>query len=223
MERLALRYTVETFVLGGQSYGGLLAQAYLAYIPRTVEKLILSSSGLADYGKAWLPVEYAFIALVRFLPEKSVKNLLTGGLLKFITLPKAERLVWVEAIQSVMQNDLSRADVVSHFAVAADLIRKGFINPTAYHNWPGCVLVLIAEDDPTQSKKDIPRYEKLFGGSVEVVNMGTWVTPPLFDPEICFVFRTGSCSRRVVALLTLNDPRWSELQSNYGDGRVLNC
>jgi len=42
------------------------------------------------------------MALARLLPEKPVKNLLTGGPLKAITLPAAERLEWVEAIQAVM-------------------------------------------------------------------------------------------------------------------------
>ena len=164
---------IDTFALGGQSYGGLLAQAYLAHRTRAVERLILSSTGPADYGKGWLPVEYVAMALARLLPEKTVKNMLTGGLVKFIHLPEAERAEWLEAINAVMQNELSRADVISHFGVAADLIRKGIVTPAAYQNWTGRIIVLSAENDPTQSKKDIPRYEKLFGRAVEVVNMGS--------------------------------------------------
>jgi len=163
---------VHAFALAGQSYGGMLAQAYLARRPESVERLILSSSGPADYGRAWLPVECACIALVRLLPEKAVKNLLTGGLLKAFTLPEDERAEWLQAIDAVMQHDLSRADVVSHFAVAADLIRKRIVAPSAYRDWKGGVVVLSAENDPTQSKKDFPRYEKLFGRAVQVVNMG---------------------------------------------------
>ena len=163
---------VHAFALAGQSYGGMLAQAYLAHMPEAVERLILSSSGPADYGRAWLPVEYACIALVRLLPEKTVKNLLTRGLLKAFTLPEDERGEWVQAIDAVMQHELSRADVVSHFAVAADLIRKRIVAPSAYRDWKGSVVVLSAENDPTQSKKDFPRYEKLFGRAVQVVNMG---------------------------------------------------
>jgi pimeloyl-ACP methyl ester carboxylesterase len=175
---------VDTFVLGGQSYGGMLAQAYLAHKGKAVEQLVLSSTGPADYGKAWLPAEYAFIALARLLPEKTVKNLLISGLLKAITLPESERAEWLEAIHAVMQNDLSRADVVSHFAVAADLIRLGVVSPAAYQDWTGQAIVLSAENDPTQSKKDIPRYEKLFGRPVEVVNMGEMGhTAALFNPD----------------------------------------
>lgn len=77
-----------------QSYGALLAQAYLAHRPGTVEQLILSRAEPANYGKSWLHAEYAAIALAQLLPEKTVKNMLTGGLLKFLTLPEAERVEW---------------------------------------------------------------------------------------------------------------------------------
>jgi pimeloyl-ACP methyl ester carboxylesterase len=172
------------FMLGGQSYGGMLAQAYLARKGNPVKRLILSSSGPADYGKAWLPVDDALVALARLLPEKTVKNLLFGGLMKIIHAPEAERTEWMEAIQSVMQNDLTRADVVSHFAAPSDLIQKGLVTPAAYQNWPGRVVILSAENDPTQSKKDIPRYEKLFGRAVEVFSMGDMGhTAALFNPD----------------------------------------
>jgi len=51
-----------------QSYGGLLAQAYLAHRAKAVKRLILSSTGPANYGKGWLPVEYVAMALARLLP-----------------------------------------------------------------------------------------------------------------------------------------------------------
>lgn len=124
------------------------------------------------------------MALAQLLPEKFVKSLLVGGLLRAMTLPESDRAEWLEAINAVMHNDLSRADVISHFAVAADLIRKGTVTPTAYRNWAGRIIVLSAENDPTQNKKDIPRYERLFGRSVEVVNMGTMGhTAALFNPD----------------------------------------
>ena len=175
---------VDRFVLGGQSYGGMLAQAYLVHKGQAVERLILSSSGPAVFGKGWIPLEYVIIALVYLLPEKTVKNMLAGGLAKLITVPEAERREWLEAIHAILQHDLSRADVVSHFAMAADLIRKGLITPAAYRNWTGRIIVLSAENDPTQSKKDIPKYEKLFGREVQVYNMGDMGhTALLFNPD----------------------------------------
>jgi pimeloyl-ACP methyl ester carboxylesterase len=175
---------VETLTLGGQSYGGMLAQAYLAHHGKVVERLILSSTGPADYGKAWLPVEYFCMGLARVLPETTVKNLLVGGLLKVISVPASKRAEWQEAIYAIMQNDLSRADVVSHFSVAADIIRKRMITPAAFQNWSGRILVLSAQNDITQSKKDIPHYEKLFRRTVEVIDMGDMGhTAALFNPD----------------------------------------
>lgn len=163
---------IDSFTLGGQSYGGLLAQAYLAHRPEAVDRLVLSSSGPADYGRAWLPAEHALMALARLLPERTVKKLLVGGLLKAIVLPDAARGEWAAAIDAIVQDDLSRADVVSHFAVAADVIRKGLVTPAAFRDWTGRILVLSAENDPTEGNKDVPRYERLFGRGVRVLSLG---------------------------------------------------
>jgi pimeloyl-ACP methyl ester carboxylesterase len=175
---------VPVVTLAGQSYGGMLAQAYLAHRPEAVKRLILSSSGPADYGKAWLPVESACIALARLLPEKKLKNMLAGGLLKLVVISEDKRAEWSEAMNHIMQDELTRADVVSHFSVAADLIKKGSVKTSAHANWSGRIVVLSAENDPTQNKNDFPRYEKLFGRPVEVINMGSMGhAGVLSDPE----------------------------------------
>jgi len=163
---------VDCFSLGGQSYGGGLAQVYLTHKIKSVERLILSSTGPGNYPKAALPALNVFIALARFLPEKTLKRLMTRLLLKLITVPEAERAEWGETINTLMQNDLSRADIVSHFAVAADRIHQDIVKPAAYQNWTGRVIVLSSENDPTQRKNNIPRYEQLLGRAVAVVNMG---------------------------------------------------
>ncbi|MFY9919655.1 MAG: hypothetical protein WAL26_14820 [Mycobacterium sp.] len=62
--------------------------------------------------------------------------------------------------------------MVSHFAVAADLIRTQVVNPAAVQRWNGRAVVLSAVNDPTQSKKDLPRYERLFGQRVDVISLG---------------------------------------------------
>jgi pimeloyl-ACP methyl ester carboxylesterase len=163
---------IPRFHLGCQSYGGVLAQPYLALHPQAVDRLVLSSTGPADYGPAWLPVEYLAIGLVRLLPERQVKNLLAGGLGKVLSTAPEQKVNWLAALQATFDHDLTRADVVSHFAVAADIIKKRLVRPEAFRAWNGRAVVLSAENDPTQSKKDRPRYEKLFGRPVEVISMG---------------------------------------------------
>ncbi|CAG0927884.1 hypothetical protein TFLX_00672 [Thermoflexales bacterium] len=176
---------ITTFTLAGQSYGGMLAQAYLAHQGTAVERLILSSTGpVTAIGKVWLPVMSIVIALARILPEKNVKKLLAGELLKHIDVPAAERAEWLDIINGILQNDLVRADAVSHFAVATDMLKRGWVVPAAYQNWTGRIIVLSAKNDPTQRKEDFPRYEKLFGRPVEVLEMGSLGhTAALFDPD----------------------------------------
>ncbi len=175
---------IETFILAGQSYGGLLAQAYLTHRQKAVEWLILSSTGPADYGRAWLPADYVAIALAHLLPERVVKGLLIRGLLNMVAVPDAERAQWRQTITAVLQDELTRADVVSHFAVAADLIQTRIVTPAAYRTWTGHVVALRSESDPTQNVQDIPRYERLFGRHVEVIDLGLMGhAAALFDPD----------------------------------------
>lgn len=175
---------VNRFALGGQSYGGLLAQGYLARRPEAVERLVLSSTGPATYGPLWALVDDLAIALVRLLPEQRVKRLLAAGLGKVITTPEGGEEAWRQAIEHVLVNELSRADVVSHFAVAASLIRSRQIDRRVLAAWPGAVFVLTAENDPTQSPKDIPAYAALFGRQPLVLSLGTMGhTAALQDPE----------------------------------------
>jgi pimeloyl-ACP methyl ester carboxylesterase len=175
---------IHRFHLGGQSYGGVLAQPFLARHPHAVDRLVLSSTGPADFGPAWLPVEYLAIALVRLLPEQRVKRLLAGRLAKVLTTVPEQRDDWLAALRETFEHDLTRADVVSHFAVAADIIKARLVRPGAFQAWDGRAVVLSAENDPTQQETDRPRYEKLFGRPVELISIGqAGHTAALLDPQ----------------------------------------
>lgn len=175
---------VGTFDLVGQSYGGMLAQAYLAQRPDKVRRLILSSAGPADYGRCWLPAERLFITLARAVPETTLKGVLGAGLSRLARqLPPTERMEMTGLIKTILRTELHRADVVSHFAVATDLIRTQLVTPSAFQAWKGRIIVLTAENDPTQSKTDIEHYQNLFGRGVDVISLGRLGhTAPLTDP-----------------------------------------
>ena len=86
-------------------------------------------------------------------------------------LPQPRRTELADVIRSIVREELCRADLVSHFAVAADVIRTQIVTPPAFQGWRGEV-VLTAENDPTQSSKDIARYQRLFGRRPEVMSLG---------------------------------------------------
>ena len=152
--------------------GGMLAQAYLAHRPEAIQRLVLSSAGPADYARLWLAAEKLFTLLAHGLPEKMLKELVSIGLVRLTyPLPQPRRTELADVIRSIVREELCRADLVSHFAVAADVIRTQIVTPPAFQGWRGEV-VLTAENDPTQSSKDIARYQRLFGRRPEVMSLG---------------------------------------------------
>ena len=122
---------VERCVLVGQSYGGFLAQAYVAARPEVVEQLVLSSSGPADYSRGWLPVEYLFIGVVRVLPVRWVRTILLRKVRGIVSAPEADLASWQDAIRRTVDG-LGRPDIVSHFAVPADVIRRRLVTPAGF-------------------------------------------------------------------------------------------
>lgn len=162
---------VDRCVLVGQSYGGLLAQAYVAARPEVVTQLVLSGSGPADYGRGWLPVEYLVIGLVRVLPVRWVRGLLMRAVLRVVTAPEADLASWQDALRHTVDG-LGRPDIVSHFAVPADVMRRRLITPAAFRTWEGRAAMLVARNDPTRSPKDRTRLEALLGRPVRLVDLG---------------------------------------------------
>ena len=128
--------SVDTVALVGQSYGGMLAQAYLAHRPDAVQRLVLSSAGPADYAWPWLAAEKLFTLLAHVLLEKMLAQLVSIGLVRLTyPLPQPKRTESADVIRTIVREELCRADVVSHFAVAADVIRTQIVTPAAF----GCV------------------------------------------------------------------------------------
>ncbi len=163
---------VSQFSIGCQSYGGLIAQAYLASKGNKVKKLVLSSTGPVENNRLWIPLLTACVKIFKIMPEKVAKNFFFGGLGKIITVPKGTKTAWVEALKNIITNELSKQDVVSHFAVGLDTIRNNKIKPDVFKGWTGTAVVLRSDNDPTQGKKDILLYSKLFCRPLKVISMG---------------------------------------------------
>ncbi|KZS67629.1 alpha/beta fold hydrolase [Mycobacterium ostraviense] len=102
--------SVDSAALVGQSYGGTLAQAYLAHRPDVVERIVLSSTGPADYARGWLAVETVFIWLAKGLPQNILKRVVASGLVRLTReLPRDKRLEVASLIRKTrMGADLPR-------------------------------------------------------------------------------------------------------------------
>ncbi len=136
------------------------------------------------YGKSWLPVEHVLIALARTLPERAVKDTFVSGLSKAVSVPDEKRREWATALKTILMDELVREDVISHFAVAAQVISEGTELRCALRDWVGCVAIMSAENDSTQDASDVQKYEAVFGRAVRVIRMGSvGHTAALRDPR----------------------------------------
>jgi hypothetical protein len=124
------------------------------------------------------------LAVVReTVVAQRVKRLLAGQLGKVLTTDLKDREDWRAALRETLEHDLTRADVVSHLVVAAEIIKTHLVRPGAFHAWNGRAVVLRADDDPTQGRRDRPRYERLFERHVKTIGMGkAGHAAALFDP-----------------------------------------
>ena len=168
----------------GQSYGGLLAQAFLAAHPGRINRLVLSSSGPADYGRLWVPALAVAILAARVLPKRWSASLLLAGLTGLLPAGSDPDGNWAAVLRHTVRHDLTRADMVSHFSVAADVARRQLVRPERFQQWRGDAVVLRAENDRTQDAGDIPRLQRLLGRPVRTISMGpAGHTAALLEPE----------------------------------------
>jgi pimeloyl-ACP methyl ester carboxylesterase len=117
------------------------------------------------------------------LPTGALRHALAMLLPRVLSVPAGQRKEWTEVVRRTLLDDLTDADVVSHFAVIADMIRGRVVRAEAYARWTGDVVVLAATNDPTQGGRGVRRLERLFGRPVEVISLGELGhTAPLMDP-----------------------------------------
>ncbi|MDP9988238.1 pimeloyl-ACP methyl ester carboxylesterase [Arthrobacter oryzae] len=172
--------------VAGQSYGGLLAQAFLASHPERIGRLVLSSSGPADYGLLWVPALTVATFAARVLPKRWSASLLLAGLTGLLPAGSDPDGDWAAVLRHTVRHDLTRADIVSHFAVAADVARRQLVRRERFQQWHGDAVVLRAENDRTQATRDIPRLQRLLGRPVQTISMGlAGHTAALLEPEAC--------------------------------------
>jgi pimeloyl-ACP methyl ester carboxylesterase len=168
----------------GQSYGGLLAQALVARRPDRVDRLVLSSTRPGDRGPGWAVAAGVAAAVIRALPEHTVQLLLSERLERLVQAPSAQAHALRSVVREVVEHDLTRDDLVSHFTVARDIVRRRTITPEAFAPWTGHAVLLRARNDPTQHHGDFQRWQRLFGREPEVVDMGdAGHAAALVDPE----------------------------------------
>lgn len=133
-------------VMGG-SYGGLVAQVFARRLPDRTASLILSHTLLPDpeTGRSiartmrWLRLMPE--AILRVFFKKTMSRLMTKDATPEIALMNAH-------FAEVVDFHLSKAQLVSLMARAVDVAERYTFTPDDLKDWPGRILILMADDDP---------------------------------------------------------------------------
>lgn len=159
---------IKKVILIGQSYGGIIAQAYMLYRPEKVSRLILSNSGPLQFSIASRFALKVALKVVDFLSEKNAKRLFCKMILQ--VFPKQDRSQpMAGAVKEIVLGEFKKADVHSHFSVVESLLPV--LKDKTYKGTTD-IFVLQSEDDRTQSKRDIKKYVALYGEKVQFVSLG---------------------------------------------------
>jgi pimeloyl-ACP methyl ester carboxylesterase len=134
-----------THVLGG-SYGGFVAQVFVRRHPGLTRSLVLSHTFPPDpvSGKTikrmvrWLPL----------LPEWGLRRLMGKWLGSLMPAKTAETTLLVAMFEELLYHRLNKADILSTIWRTIDYCAQEY-TPQDLAGWPGKVLLVIADDDPS--------------------------------------------------------------------------
>jgi pimeloyl-ACP methyl ester carboxylesterase len=132
-------------VLGG-SYGGFVAQAFVRRHPGLTRSLVLSHTFPPDPVKVkairriarWLPL----------LPEVGLRWLMGRWLNPLMPAKRPETALMNAMFEELLYYRLTKADILSIFWRTIDYIQQVY-TPQDLADWPGKVLLVMADDDPS--------------------------------------------------------------------------
>ena len=146
-------------VVGG-SYGGLVAQVFVRRHPDKSTKLVISHSFAPDPegGKKlkgavrWLPL----------LPIGPLRTLLRKRLGVLLPEGHAESALLKAEFNEVIDRHLTRESIISAYRRAMDFTTNYVFTPQDLAEWPGEVLLIMADDDPATPEPVREEMKRLY-------------------------------------------------------------
>jgi 3-oxoadipate enol-lactonase len=139
-------------VVFGGSFGGLLAQAFFRRRRAQVQDLVLLSTGPPSPSvgarTAWMK------RLMRLLPFPVMRGMMRLEISRHLDAPlPAEHAARVaefrQRLDHYFENTLTKRTLLSRVALSADFNRNERYAPEDSDGWPGRVLVVESDDDPS--------------------------------------------------------------------------
>jgi pimeloyl-ACP methyl ester carboxylesterase len=135
----------QTHVLGG-SYGGFVAQVFVRRHPGLTRSLVLSHTFPPDPANVktikkmagWMPL----------LPEGILRRVMGKRLRVLMPVKTAETSLFHAMFEELLYDRLTKADILSTIWRTVDYYAQQY-TPQDLAGWPGKVLLVMADDDPS--------------------------------------------------------------------------
>lgn len=171
-------------IILGQSYGGLVAQAFLRRFPARVKKLVLSSTGpLAEWSRP-KKIALALSHLLLRLPEKVQLALYKRALRPVLSVPEAERAFWHAYLDELFGERLTKGDVKSQFDTLRHGVAEYAYNEGEQSSWEGVVFIIDADNDPGGSEADLRRMQAIYPQAEVCLIPGAGHTAAMAEPVL---------------------------------------
>ncbi len=172
----------QAHVLGG-SYGGVVAQVFVRRHPDRTEKLVISHAGCPDpkRGKKivgalrWLRL--LPMALLRAIVSKRLAGLLPEG-------PAAAMLA--AYVTEVLTYQTTKEGLLNGFRRGADFDLNRSFTPEDLVDWPGRILLVMADDDPSTPEPVRRAMQALYPQAEVHLFHGTGHAAPILKQEEYF-------------------------------------
>ena len=146
---------VQTVFVLGQSYGGMLAQAFAQRFPGRVKRLVLSNT---KHLPALTRVQRLQFMLGRRLLQLLPGALLIAGYKKAFfallapSLPE-DKAFWQSYADEIAAKRWNKADILSTYLTIEDALVKYGIPTNGGSHWKGDVLIVDGEGDPANAER----------------------------------------------------------------------
>lgn len=169
VEVLLKKYGVGKIFVLCQSYGAIVGECFIKRFPQQISKIVISGAAPLEISfREKLIINFRTL-LIKTLPGKIVSQIYKKNLLKVIDYNPEDASFWMEYLDYLFENFLSKKDALSHFQSTIEAIKK-YSYKKSPNSYMGDVLILKGEDDKLISDLDIQKVSDYYKGSkIEII------------------------------------------------------
>lgn len=137
----------------GQSYGGLVCQAFLQRFPGRARRVVLSGTAPLISVRWKVQLIHLLLPLATALPERMLMRIFRRLLTPMITTQAEARTFWDSYLADLMGNRLKKPDILSHLHTTRDAYMLYAGSEGESGQWQGDVMVIWGEDDHLNTER----------------------------------------------------------------------